>query len=48
MNTSTKIAADALEKFDFDENAAMNFILEEREREEERLNKKKEQDRKKQ
>lgn len=34
MKVSTNAAADALERHDFDENAAMDYILEEREKEE--------------
>ena len=49
MKIDSKRAADALERYDFDENAAMNYILEEQQKEEEKLAKKKEkQDKKEQ
>lgn len=47
MKVNTNVAADALEKYDFDENAAMDYILNEREKEEEKIAKKKEKERKK-
>ena len=47
MKVDSKMAADALERYDFDQNAAMNYILEEQQKEEEKLAKKKEQQEKK-
>lgn len=48
MKIDSKEAAHALEKFDFDESAAMNYILDEREKEEQKEAKKKENERRKQ